>query len=388
VGHPRVLIVHNRYQQRGGEDEVFAAEQHLLQSRNHVVEQYVAHNDSITDGGRLRLTKNTIWNSTVYTDVRRILIRHRPDVVHFHNTFPLVSPAAYYAARAEGVPVVQTLHNYRLVCPNAILFRDGQVCEDCIGRTIPWPGVVHGCYRGSRLASAATAAMLSMHRLAGTWREAVDVYIALTNFARGKFVAGGIPASRITVKPNFLNHDPGVGDHLGGYALFVGRLTREKGVQTLLHAWAQLEGRVPLKIVGTGPLGALAEPQRHGIEWLGAQPHEQVLELMKHASFLVFPSEWYEGFPMTLVEAFATGLPVIAAARGSAAELIDDEETGYLFEPGNASALAARVEQALTYPDARARLGRQARAVFESKYTATTNYSQLITIYESVCGRA
>lgn len=387
MGHPRVLLVHDHYQQPGGEDQVFAAEDRLLQTHNHVVNRYVVHNESINRRRRLRLAKDTIWNRDVYAQLRGILTRQRPDVVHFHNTFPLVSPAAYYAARAEGVPVVQTLHNYRLICPNALLFRDGHVCEECVGKAIPWPGVIHACYRDSRLASAATAAMVTVHRLAGTWTQAVDVYIVLTEFARRKFVGAGIPASSITVKPNFLSSDPGVGDHLGGFALFVGRLTAEKGIVTLLNAWAELGGRIPLKIVGTGPLAPLAQGHTPDIEWLGAQPREEVLALMKRAAVLVFPSEWYEGFPMTLIEAFATGLPVVASARGSLTEIVVDGETGYHFEPGNAIDLAAKVDRVMSHATERVELGRNGRRDFESKYTAARNYSQLIRIYEAACGR-
>src|SRR5205814_1104988 len=166
----------------------------------------------------------------------------RPRVAHFHNTFPLISPAAYYAARAEGVGVVQTLHNFRLLCPNALFFRDGKVCEDCLGRPVAWPGVVHGCYRGSRAASAATAVMTAAHRALGTWRTAVDVYVALTEFSRQKFIAGGLPAEKIAVKANFVYPDPGPGAGAGGYAVFVGRLSAEKGVETLLAAWRPLGG--------------------------------------------------------------------------------------------------------------------------------------------------
>jgi len=380
--------VHDYYQQRGGEDEVFAAEGDLLQSRGHMVARYSVHNRAIEDQPRARLAKNTIWNSRVYANVRRLVSQHRPDVVHFHNTFPLISPAAYYAAHAEGVPVVQTLHNFRLICPNAILFRDGHLCEECSGRAVAWPSVVHACYRHSRPASAATTAMLAVHRVAGTWERAVNVYVALTEFARRKFIAGGMPAARIVVKPNFLNPDPGPGDHTGGFALFVGRLSAEKGIATLIDAWAILGGRVPLKIVGTGPLASLVQQQSHHIEWLGAQPHHQVIALMQRAAFLIFPSEWYEGFPMTLAEAFATGLPVIASARGSIAEIVADNVTGRHCEPANAEDLAASVDWMLSHPNSCAEFGRRARLEFESKYTAPSNYSQLLNIYDLACARS
>src|SRR5581483_9761958 len=191
----------------------------------------------------------TVWSRPAYRVLRELLRAHRPAVAHFHNTFPLISPAAYYACRAERVPVVQTLHNFRLLCPNALFFRDGRVCEDCLGKAVPWPGVAHKCYRGSRSASAAVCTMLTVHRALGTWHTAVDRFIALTDASRRKFVAGGLPADKIAVKANFVDPDPGPGTGAGGYGVFVGRLSAEKGVGTLLKAWQQLGRDVPLKIV-------------------------------------------------------------------------------------------------------------------------------------------
>src|SRR5262245_47877410 len=223
---------------------------------------------------RWQLASQTIWSRPAYKEFRTLLQKHRPDVVHFHNTFPLISPAAYYAARAEGLAVVQTLHNFRVLCPNALFFRNGRVCEDCLGCAVPWPGVIHRCYRGSRAASAGVTAMLSAHRLLGTWREAVDRYIALTSFSRQKFLQGGLPAGRVVVKPNFLDSDPGCGSGEGGYALFVGRLSAEKGVETLLQAWRVGGALPPLKIVGDGPLAAKVQAAAAGnplIEWQGTK---------------------------------------------------------------------------------------------------------------------
>jgi glycosyltransferase involved in cell wall biosynthesis len=215
----------------------------------------------------------------------------------------------------------------------------------------------------------------------------VDAYIALTSFARRKLIEGGIPESKIVVKPNFLTADPGVGEHTGRFALFVGRLTPEKGLETLLDAWARLDGAYSLKIVGGGPLEVLAATPRRGVEWLGRQPAERVLELMRDASILVFPSEWYEGFPMTLVEAFATGLPVVASALGSVAEIVGDHETGRLFAPGDSSDLAATVDWSFTHPRKLTEMSRRARREFEDKYTAERNYELLLDIYRHAMAR-
>jgi glycosyltransferase involved in cell wall biosynthesis len=387
----KVLVAHNYYQQPGGEDQCFAAEVALLRARGHDVLEYRVHNDSITGMSRLGVASRTVWSRPAYRELRALIRTHRPEVAHFHNTLPLISPAAYYAARAAGVRVVQTLHNYRLLCPNALFFRDGRVCEDCIGRSAPWPGVVHKCYRESRIASAAVAAMLALHRGLGTWREAVDVYVALTEFGRRKFIAGGLPAGKIVVKPNFVDPDPGPGAGAGGYALFVGRLSAEKGVPTLLQAWRELGGGAPLKIVGDGPLAAAvaaAAAADARAQWLGRQPLSAVYALLREAMVLVLPSQCYETFGRVAVEAFAAGTPVIASRLGAMAEVVDHGRTGLLFEPGNAIDLAAKLRQLLADPDERERMRRAAREEYERKYTAAANYNALLDIYERALGRS
>lgn len=386
----KVLAVHNRYQQPGGEDQVFLAETTLLESYGHRVVRYTTHNDRVAEMNHMALAGNTVWNSSTYRELRTLIRQERPDVAHFHNTFPLVSPAGYYAAKAEGMPVVQTLHNYRLLCLNALFFRDGRVCEDCVGKVIPWPGVVHKCYRGSRAASGVVAAMLTTHRALGTWTEMVDVYVALTEFARRKFIEGGLSAGKMMVKPNFVYPDPGPGEGRGGYALFVGRLSPEKGVDTLLAAWERLDGRIPLKIVGDGPLReqVVEAPDLHPcVEYLGYRPAEEVHALMKKASMLVFPSEWYETFGRVAAEAFATATPVIAADIGAVAELVEHGHTGLRFRPGDPEDLAAQVGWFLSHPEEHPRMRREARAEFEAKYTAERNHQMLMEIYESALER-
>src|SRR3972149_8945895 len=250
---PKLLCVHNWYRQPGGEDAVFNAEAALLRSRGHGVLEYTEHNSEVERLTAPAAAARTFWSANSCRRVRRLLSDGRPDVAHIHNTFPLISPSVYHACRKAGVPVVQTLHNFRLICPAATLFRGGLPCEDCVGRTVPWPGVLHRCYHGSRTQTVALAGMLAFHRLIGTWAEQVDVHIALTDFARRKFIEGGLPAERIVVKPNFVHPDPGMKDGEGEYAVFVGRLSEEKGVRTLLRAWRSL-GDVPLRIAGDGPL--------------------------------------------------------------------------------------------------------------------------------------
>jgi glycosyltransferase involved in cell wall biosynthesis len=387
----RVLFLHNYYQQPGGEDNVFASESALLEEHGHQVLRYSLHNDAVNGMSRLALAQATVWNGTVYRELRSLIREERPQLAHFYNTFPLASPAAYYAARAEGVPVVQTVQNYRMLCTNAFLIREGRVCEDCLGKTLPWPGVVHACYRESRSASGVVATMLAAHSLLGTWTRAVDVYIAPTEFVRRKLGQGRIPVDKIMVKPNFVRSDPGVKKGQGDYVLFVGRLSSEKGVETMLAAWERLGAKVRLKIAGDGPLAprvSRAAKRFERIEWLGRQPRDRIFELMKNAQALLFPSVWYEGFPMVIVEAYAVGLPVITSDLGSMSSVIDHGRTGLHFRPGDHKDLAAQVEWISTHPAELKQMSENARAEFEAKYSASRNYQLLMTIYRAATKRA
>jgi glycosyltransferase involved in cell wall biosynthesis len=382
----KVLRVHNYYQQPGGEEQCFAAEIALLEANGHQVVRYTAHNDAIDAMGRIEVAARTLWNQHSYRELRALIRRERPAIAHFDNTFPLISPAAYYAARHEGIPVVQSLHNFRLFCADASFFRDGRVCEDCLGKALPWPALQHRCYRNSVLATGVVAALQVSHRAIGTWQRQVNRFVALTEFGRRKFIAGGIPAEKIVVKPNFLATDPGIGAGDGGYALFVGRLSPEKGIETLLTAWERVGSHLPLKIVGDGPLRgtvqAAAErlPQ---VAWLGRRNSAEVLELMRHAAMLVFPSRWYEGFPRVIVEAYAVGLPVVASNLGSMSELIVHGQTGLHARPGDPADLAAQVIRIATNAQERDAMRQGARAAFESAYTAERNYAQLMAIYHA-----
>jgi glycosyltransferase involved in cell wall biosynthesis len=380
-----ILLVHNFYQEPGGEDEVFRAESDLLESRGHHVVRYTAHNDQLRQMGALKSAQATLWNGAVYRELRRLIREVRPSVMHVHNTFPLVSPAAYYAAHAEKVPVVQTLHNYRLMCPSARFFRSGRVCEDCVHVPLPLPGVVHACYRGSRLASGVVAGMLSLHRVMGTWRREIDTYVALTENARQIFIRAGLPADRIVVKPNFVAHDPGLGAHKGNYALFVGRLVEEKGIRTLIQGWERLANDTPIKLVGDGPLRdevAAAAGRIAGFDWLGRVPSHEVIRLMQEARVLVFPSIWYEGgLPMVIVEAYATGLPTIASDLGNMAHIVHHGRTGLHFKPGDPQALVAAVRSFWSDANKGSWMSEQARREYEDNYTPEQNYGILMRIY-------
>jgi len=387
----KLLLCHNHYQQAGGEDEVFAAESALLESFGHQVVRYAVHNDRIADTGRARLAVDTLWNRDSHRQIRRLIRRERPDVVHFYNTFPLLSPSVYYAARAESCPVVQSLHNYRLMCPNAIFYREGRICEDCLGKFVPWNGVLHKCYRGDRGASAVVASMLVGHRLLGTWKRTVDIYVAgMTGFVREKFRAGGIPVDRLVLKPNFVFPDPGEGDGDGGYALFAGRLTPEKGVATLLEAWARLpEGR-SLLILGDGRMAPEVEQaaSRHpGIQWLGRKSLDETYALLKRAAFLICPSEWYEAMPRVIMDSFAVGTPVLASKVGAMADVVHDGLEGLHFRTGDAGHLAERASWLFEHPDERSKMRAAARAEYLDHYTAEKNHEMLMDVYRRALAR-
>jgi glycosyltransferase involved in cell wall biosynthesis len=385
----KVLLVHNSYQLPGGEDVVYKRERDLLVSRGDEVVEYLRSNKEIEQYSlvqHLKLAPGVIWSSESRRDFSQLLRRTKPDVVHVHNTFMVISPSIYSACREQQVPVVQTLHNYRLLCPQGSFIRNGKPCHDCassLGHSI-----LHGCYRGSRVKTATVATMIAAHRALGTYSELVDRYIALTEFSRSTFVAGGLDPAKITVKPNFVDPDPGERANDGSYALFVGRIEPEKGLRTLLAAWRQLPERIPLRLAGTGPLAeelnVAAKELGTQVQYVGQVPLDQLMKLMGGARFLIFPSELYENFPLTLAEAYACGVPVIASELGAMKEIVKHESTGLLFRPGDADDLAAKVWHAWTNRERMRQLGRQARKEYESKYTADLNYRSLRRIYEGV----
>jgi len=383
----RILMVHNYYQHTGGEDVAFAAEVELLRTHRQEVVEYTEHNRRIEEMGQISAAARMAWSRASQRRIYRKLAAIRPVVAHFHNTFALVSPASYYACRKIGVPVVQTLHNYRLLCPAATLFRDGRACEECLGRVVPWPAIRHACYRGSRPQTAAVAAMLGLHGRLRTWKNGIDVFIALNEFCKRKFIEGGLPEDKILIKPHFVSPDPGPREGRGEYALFVGRISEEKGIRTLLRAWRHLSA-MPLVIAGDGPLMGLVRSASERsksaqLRVLGRCAREEVFRLMKGARFLVFPSESYETFGLVLIEAFACGLPVMASRFGVAQDVVREGLTGMLFAGGQPDDLAEKASWLWTRPAEGERMGKAARKEYEEKYTAEHNYRRLMEIYRA-----
>ena len=369
----KVILCHNHYKLPGGEDQVFDDECWLLEQYGHSVTRFEKHNRDIETMSKWSVARSTIGNSQAQDELGRLVQRALPDVVHFQNTFPLISPAAYDAVKKCDVPVVQTLHNFRMICPGSTLFRRGMICEKCVNKVFAWPSIIHDCYRDSKAATGAVMASNTFHRMRSTWENNVDVFIALTEHSRGIFVRAGLPEDKIVVKPNFVRPDPGPGAADGEYAVFVGRLSREKGIEVLLDAWLSHDCQIPLVIVGDGPLReqvVAAAAENSDIQWLGQLPFEQVLEKIQHAKLLVMPSIWYETFGRAMIEAFATGIPVVASNVGAMKEIVASGQNGLHFQAGSAADLACKVNRLVADGKMRTDMGRQARQTYEARFTA------------------
>lgn len=385
-----IIQVHNYYQVPGGEDSVVEDERALLTSRGHRVTQFTRHNDDVGNLSSLRLAARTIWSRSAARELEKLVRQENAEIVHFHNTMPLISPSAYYAAHRGGAAVVQTLHNYRLLCPKGTFFREGKICEECAGKSVAWPSVRHACYRDSRAGSVVLTVMGATHRLIRTYGRRVDAYIAASEFTREKMLENGLPADRMHVKPNFVVKDPGVGSGEGGYALYLGRLSPEKGVDTLIAAWDRMDHAVPLKIVGSGPMQKQAEELAHRhehVQYLGWVGQPELGEVIRQAAVLVLPSVNYEGFPKVIPEAYGSGLPIVASRLGSMQYAVLEGETGLLFEHGNADDLSIKITSLIQDSDLLASMRLAARSQYELRYTADVNYKQLIHIFERALSR-
>jgi len=380
----KILIAHNYYKEQGGEDVVFESERDLLKSAGHDVHTLTVSNDTITSPlSNLMTAIRSAKNPVGVASMARAIRQFQPDIVHIHNFFPLLSPAIYDACHIAGVPVVQTLHNYRAFCAAAVLLRKGKVCCLCMNGSPIW-GIVHRCYRNSIIGSVATAHMIAVHRKQRTWSTSVDRYIALSEFERNLFVDAGFPADRIDMKPNFIN-DPGTppDDSSRDGVLFVGRLSPEKGIRYLVEACASRG--YPLRIVGTGPeLTFIRKSAYPGMTLLGPLPREAVLAEMRRAAVVVLPSIWYEPFGIVIIEAFASATPVIVSRIGALSEIVEDGVTGFHVPPSDTKALADRIEHVLRNPLEARRLGRAAYQTYVTNYTPSVNLKLLETIYKNV----
>ncbi len=387
----RILLVHNFYGSAApsGENQVVEAEKALLQSRGHEVAEFTRQSDEIRGPGAWGTIKGALatpWNPWSARAIRQEVARFLPDVVHVHNTFPLISPSIFHALAGTGVARVLTLHNYRLFCPAAIPMRAGKVCTDCLDRRSVLPALQHGCYRNSRMATVPLALNVAVHRAAGTWSHQVDAFIALTEFQRQRVVDAGLPASRVFVKPNFYPGYPSVMPwaQRKSCVVFAGRLTAEKGVATLIRAW-QLWGRdaPELRILGGGDLRAELEAMAVGlpVRFLGQVDATEAQRQIAQTSLLVLPSEWFEGFPMVVREAFAFGTPAAVSDLGPLPSIVRHGESGVVFEAGNPESLLYTVRTAWQAPGRLENLGQGARQAFDTLYNEEANYMTLMRVY-------
>lgn len=375
----KILFIHNAYQNFGGEDVVVGAEIALLRSHGHQVELYKRHNDELHHISAASAAITALWSRDAANAVNTVCEKLEPDIIHVHNTFPLISPSIYWTAARRKIPVVQTLHNFRLFCAQGTFLRNGAICEDCLGK-VPWRAVTRKCYRESAAQSAVLVGMLGVHRTAGTYREKITRYIALSAFSRERFIEGGLPAEQLRIKPNFIESGirPDWGDRQGG--LYVGRLSSEKGIGTLLEA-DRIGGSKNIEVIGGGPCEDIVA-RNFEERYLRFLPRDEIMKHMRSSSFLIVPSIGYEQLPTTIIEAFSCGLPVIASRLGSLIDIVQDGVTGLLFNTGDAADLAAKIAWANAHPEAMQRMGRAARTEYEAKYTPANNYQMLMEIYE------
>ncbi len=375
----KILVAHNAYHYRGGEDTLVDAELAMLRRHGHEVFLYRRDNAELARIRPARAALDTIWSTRTVSELRQLSRDFMPDLIHAHNTFPLISPSLYDVARDLGIPVVQTLHNFRLVCPQAMLLRGGQVCTDCVGHW-PWRALLHRCYRGSVAQTAVTAAMLTLHRIRGSWNDGVSRYIVLNRSCRDLFVAGGLPPEKLRIKPNFVDAS-GVPDwerRAGG--VFIGRLSPEKGLSTLAQALQSLPGKT-IDVYGKGPLQSLVE-HAPGLRYCGFLTGAELRQRMRQAAYLVMPSTGMESFGLAAIEAFACGVAVIASRQGGLGELVTHGKNGLLVAPGDPAALAAAIAYADAHPVEMQRMGMDAYQTWLAHYTPERNYELLMHIYD------
>ncbi len=383
----KILMAHTAYQQRGGEDAVFDSEAALLEQNGYEVRRLLVRNDHIVGiTAKIKAALSIVCNKGSVGQMKAALDAFQPDIVHIHNFFPTLSPAVIAVAARRGVPVVVTLHNYRPLCAAATLMRNNKPCEACVGKS-RWRGVLYRCYRNSVIGSACVGF------IGGYLKKIIRKYpnkitfIALTEFAKSRYVADGFPAQNIVVRGNGMG-DVGAGaPQRENKLIYVGRLSAEKGVETLIQAARDIDGIV--EIIGDGPDRQMLETKAEGrVVFSGALPPDKVLDKIKTARAVVMPSRWYEGFPMVVLEAMASATPVIASRIGSLAEIIQDGETGFLVDPFDPDAWKQKLSVVMNDAEGAARVGQQARQHFLTHCTNAAMLGKLLVIYREATGRA
>ena len=380
----RILIIHNYYKQAGGEDVVFRNEADLLRNNGHNVEQLSFSNDVMSEGvGSFFKIFRLIYNSSSARILKKRIRSFKPDIIHVHNTFVVASPAIYFVAKKFKIPVVQTLHNYRLICPGAILYHNGKIYEDSIKSIFPLKSIFRGVYRNSIPQTAMMSTITGFHKILGTWRSKIDTYIALSEFAKEKYLNSSLNVSeqKIVVKPNF-TFDAGFDNNKEDYFIFVGRLNEEKGIKTVVKAFENTHFK--LKIIGSGDLDQFVKNsanENKNISYLGFKDHDTITTQLKKARGLIFASSLYETFGLAIIEAFSCATPVLVSSLGGHSQMVEEGETGYHFKVNDSDDL----KEKLSFFDDEVHLldlSKNARRVFEEKYSPDVNYKQLIEVYQ------
>lgn len=390
----KVLLIHNYLRPPSGENTVFDAEKELLLNHHRELATYEKSNYEIEKYSlikKLKIPLHIFWSLKSYKEIKRLIKTNRPDIAHFHNTFPLVSPSAYFACKDEGVPVVQTLHNHRLFCPGGYFLRNGKICKDCVEKGLRC-SINNACYHDSKIQTAGLAAMLYIHRKLETWNKRIDCYITLTKFAKELYSNAGLPEDKISIKPNFIHDLKAYKKESVRFGVFIGRLGVEKGVESLLHALRKTDN-LSFKLLGDGPLRNSLEDIKSklnlkNLEFCGYKSREETISILGKASFLVLPAIYYEGFPMVILEAMSLGKPVITTDLGGLPEIIRDGYNGFIVPSGDINVLSEKMNMLVKDKATCEMMGQNARKEYETKYTPEKNYEMLMDIYKKVIERS
>lgn len=381
----KILACHNYYQWPGGEDRSFDEEVAILRQNGHEVINYTVHNNSIKRSSLLPVALRTVWNKKAYAEVQKLISRHKPDLMHCTNTFPLLSPSICYAAQRSNIPVVHAIHNFRMLCAGTYLLRKHKICTDCLNRPFPWPALFHKCFRGSLAGSGTVVLWQYLHTLLQTWKTQVDIFYTLTEFSKLQLLSLGLDEGQIVVKYNGLSSDPGQGSGAGDYAVFAGRLSPEKGISLLLEYFGKDSCPLKLKILGDGPLRdsvRFSANNSINIDYLGPCSQEHVLKIVGDGRCVIMASECYETFGRTIIEGYAKGIPIVAPKLGALAELVEHGKTGLLFEPGDTIDLHHQLTKIANDSNLHQEMRSAARKLFLEKFTQNHNYNRLLEIYE------
>jgi len=381
----KILLIHNCYQQRGGEDSTFESEYNLLSKGGNDVEKILFDNKTINSlSDKITVGFKNVFNRESAKIIEEKITDFQPQIIHIHNFFPLISPSVFFIAKKYKVPIVITIQNYRLICSNALLYRDGHICEDCVNKIIPLNGIIHKCYRDSAMQTAAVTLMTSFHKVAGTWKNKIDKYITVAEFGRDKILNSSLKLAedQVVVKPNSVEDFGDGNNKREDFFVFIGRLIGDKGIETLLESLNHFNYKI--RIIGDGPLRSRIEDaaqKNKNIEYLGFRDKNFIINTLKKAKGLIFPSLWYEGLPVTIIESFSTGTPVIGSNIGAVTLQITDNYNGFHFCPGDAKDLANRIKYLSDNEQQLKHLYVNARNTYLEKYTPEKNYEQLISIY-------